>query len=50
MEIGNVWIHHNHPTQIHYMIHYTVDGQPEQRHLVELDGSALAKILATRIR
>jgi uncharacterized protein YcfL len=51
MEIGNVWRHDNRPNQIHYMLHWFDDaGHSQSRHLIELEGTALAKILETRIR
>jgi len=51
IEIGNVWRHEHQPNQIHYMIYWTDGhGHLQSRHLVELDGTALAKILETRIR
>lgn len=50
MEIGNVWRSALHPNRIHYMLYWTDAARPQEAHLVELEGSALAKILVTRIR
>lgn len=51
MEIGNVWRDARNPNRIHYMIYWTdQDGSERDAHLVELDGTAFAKILETRIR